>query len=175
MYGSACMDIFFFPSLPECVCMCKTARAHICVSGCFRLCEPSTQPSVTKGPPCSRANHLLPTASRILAPLSNNGPARQTHIHTPRMTTSASCSYRQARTHTYTHTTQSHRRSPWKLLRPFPSVGRIKLSSQIQVVACLVVQSHFDQFLPSAALSDWRANRVKFAPLHVKYNKVITF
>lgn len=50
--------------------------------GDFRLCDLSTQPSVTKGPPCSRANHLLPTASRILAPLSNNSPARQIHIHT---------------------------------------------------------------------------------------------
>ena len=85
---------------------CAVVPAHICVSGWFRLCKPSTQPSVTKGPPCSEANHLLPTASRILAPLSNNGPARQTHIHTRRMTTSASCSYQQAHTlaHTHTHT-----------------------------------------------------------------------
>ena len=95
-----------FVCLPDCVCVCvcvcKVVRAHICVSGWFRLCKPSTQPSVTKGPPCSEANHLLPTASRILALLSNNGPARQTHIHTRRMTTSATCSYQQA--HTLTHT-----------------------------------------------------------------------
>ena len=98
-----------FACPPECVCVCvrvctcKVVRAHICASGWFRLCKPSTQPSVTKGPPCSEANHLLPTASRILALLSNNGPARQTHIHTQTMTTSATCSYQQAHTLPQTH------------------------------------------------------------------------
>lgn len=95
-YGSACVNIFFF--LPVCVCARLCEPTYVC--GWFRLCKPSTQPSVTKGPPCSEANHLLPTASRFLAPLSNNGLARQTHFHTLRMTTSASCSCQQAHAQT---------------------------------------------------------------------------
>lgn len=96
-----------FKRCPEyvCECVCRLVLVHICVSGWFQLCEPSTQPSVTKGPPRSEANHLLPTASRILALLSNDGPARQIHIHTQTMTTSATCSYQQGHTHTHTNLT----------------------------------------------------------------------
>lgn len=52
--GHRCM-CRHYACLPErvsvrvCVCMCKVVRAHICVSGWFRLWKPSTQPSVTQG------------------------------------------------------------------------------------------------------------------------------
>lgn len=59
---------------------CVRAQAHICGSGCFSTAR--AQPSVAKVSPCSGATHLRPTASGILALLSNDGPVRQnTHSH----------------------------------------------------------------------------------------------
>lgn len=113
-----------------CVCVvCRLVGVHICVSGWFRLCKPSTQPSVTKGPPCSEANHLFPTASRILALLSNCGPARQIHIHTQTMTMSTTCSYQQAgaRAHTHAHTQQLWKCLPLKLRRHILSLKEMWL------------------------------------------------
>lgn len=74
-----CVDILQ-ASLNVCVIMQGGTSPHMC-EWVISVLQPSTQPSVTVGPPCSEANHLLPTASRILALLSNNGAAKHTFTH----------------------------------------------------------------------------------------------
>lgn len=118
--------------------------------GASRLCEPGAQPSVAKEPPRSGANHLLPTASGILAPLSNNGVTRQ-NAHSRGKNDNVRLVPLSAGAHANSAVAQT----------PFPPRRKEAGFHRGSVWRC--AQSGFDPSLPSSEWFNWRANVDKVA------------
>lgn len=124
--------------------------------GASRLCEPSAQPSVAKEPPCSGANRLLPTASGILAWLSNNGVTRQ-NAHSRSKNDNVRLVLLSAGAHANSAVVQT----------PFPPPERSKLSPCGRVLRAALIRLCHHRF-------NWRANVDKVAEAYFMSNSAQT-